>query len=219
MPETVDFIRPAELRAALRRLAVVQLLFHKRQPDSWFRLESDGITAVAGWNDFVGNTCHFLFSPAGNVLLGFDHESPMSPHAGEKPDVFEAWPGVYDSLPEPLMKAVEANPFGEFDPQEVTLCLWNKTATKTWQKGDIEYPDCDHGSPDGQGYLLSWFREYVENFGGKLSDQYGWEIDDDAAAELLAGDKITRNCLTTLKPGCRVTDLIPHLEAMGYRID
>src|SRR5438045_2951244 len=128
MPKTVEFLTPAALRATLRGMAVVQLLFHKREPDSWFRLRPDGVTAVAGWNDFSGNTCHFLFAPGGAVVLGFDHEAPMSPHASDKPGALETWPGVYDSLPKPLMKIIEENPFGgDFDTEVVTLCLWNLT--------------------------------------------------------------------------------------------
>lgn len=219
MPVEHKFVEPARLRATLRAMAVVQILFSKRFPDSWFSLTPDGESAIALWGDFAGNNCHFLFTPAGSVLLGFDHESPMSPHATcTGIDDFRPWPGVYDSLPELLLEAIHVNPFGdEFDYREVTLCLWNETTRKMWQKGDIEYPERDYGDPDGESYLLGWLADYAEDPVGKFATVYGWEVDPDAMTELLSGDYITRECLTTLKPSCNVAELIPRLEVMGYR--
>ena len=217
MPTTVKFLTPADLRDTLRGMAAVSAL-RGTYPDHEFRVVADG--AVARWGDFAGNTCHFLFHPTGAVALGFDHESPMSPHATcTGPGDFRAWPGVYESLPAPLADALQANPLGPtFDNREVTFCLWNQTPTKTWQKGDIEYPERDSGDPDGEGYILGWLTEYARAFTDTFRETYRWELDESAVAELLSGDEVTRECIRRLG-GARDPDAAAaDLTAMGFRI-
>jgi hypothetical protein len=218
VPEAVEFLRPADLRDVLRGMAVVSLL-HKGPSgyrDHWFQITGD--TAVAEWGDFAGNTCHFLFHLTGSVILGFDHESPMSPHATNGQE-FRAWPGVYESLPAALADALAAKPFGpEFDLREVTFCLWNQSGTKIWEKGDIAYPEREYGDPDGQRYILGYLRDYYLDFVGEFREIYHWELDEDAVAELLSGDEITRDCLQRLKPDCDPAAVASELAAMGFRL-
>src|SRR5690242_14872877 len=106
MPVPVEFLTPADLRDTLRGMAAVTLLLRPRFQDHEFHRDPATGTSTAVWRDFAGNYCHFLFHPAGSVILGFDHESPMSPHATcTGPDDFRAWPGVYESLPAALADA------------------------------------------------------------------------------------------------------------------
>jgi hypothetical protein len=221
VPEAVEFLTPADLRDVLRGMAAVSLVCEGPAGfrDHWFLATGD--TAIAQWGDFAGNRCHFLFHPTGSVILGFDHESPMSPHAIEGPD-FRAWPGVYESLPTELMTAIQAKPFEPIEPEldlcEVTFCLWNQTDSDVWQKGDIEYPKRDFGDPDGQRYILRWLGRYAADFAGTFLETYKWELDEDAVAELLSGDEITRACLQHLKPGGDPDAVASELAAMGFRL-
>ncbi len=218
MPEEVEFLTPADLRDILRGMAAVSLLHEgpSGYRDHWFRIAGD--IAVAEWGDFAGNRCHFLFHPAGSVILGFDHESPMSPHATDGPE-FRAWPGVYESLPAQLADALVAQPFGpEFDPREVTFCLWNRSGKKVWEKGEIAYPEREYDDPDGEGYILDCVRNYYIDFASEFQERYHWDLDEDAVAELLSGDEITRDCLQRLKPGCDPNAFAPELIAMGFRL-
>lgn len=219
MPVTVEFVTPVDLRDILRGMAVVSLL-RSRYADHEFRFDALTDTVTAVWHDFAGNRAHFLFVPAGSVILGFDHESPMSPHATcTGPHDFRAWPGVYESLPSGLMEAVRMNPFGpDWDVREVTFCLWNQTPGRVWTKGDIEYPDRDHGDSDGQGYILSCVRKYYLDLAAEFRERYRWELDEGAVAELLSGDEIKADCLRRLAPGCDVGAARSALEAMGFRI-
>ncbi|MBP3959095.1 hypothetical protein J8F10_27945 [Gemmata sp. G18] len=215
MPVTVEFLTPADLRDVLRGMAAVSVLHG--ECDHTFRVV--GSTAVARWGDFAGNSGHFLFHPTGSVILGFDHESPMSPHANTGRNDFRAWPGVYESLPESLMAAIRANPFEpEFDLREVTFCLWNQTVTKCWQKGHIEYPERDYGDADGEGYILGWLCNYFRDFVGEFRETYKWVLDTGAVAELLSGDEITRECVRLLGPDRDSDAVVTELAAMGFRI-
>ncbi len=220
MPEMVGFLTPGDLHDVVRGMAVVCRLYDEH-PDVRFGFDWATAGAAAGWQDFAGNTCHFLFGPDRHIVLGFDHESPMSPHAfATGPDDFHAWPGVYDQLPPPLLDRVRVNPFGSsFDPAEVTFCLWNRGRAPDWQKGDIVYPERDHGDPDGQSYILNWFVNYRDDFAGRFAKTYQWKLDLHAVAELLSGDHLTPACLRGLKPDCDPPACRPWLAEMGFALE
>jgi hypothetical protein len=223
MPETVDFLSPADLRDILRGMAVVTLLFERRlppPPDHEFRIDPVSEITVGIWRDFAGNRCHCVFTPVGSLILGFDHESPMSPHATcTGPSDFRTWPGVYDSLPIGLLMIVEEHKFDpDFDYREVTFCLWNLGSGKTWTKGDITYPERDYGDPDGESYILGRIKAYHRDFVDEFRDTYRWELEKRAVAELLSGDEIERACLMRLKLACDLNSVVPEIEKMGYRV-
>ena len=126
---------------------------------------------------------------------------------------------MYESLPPALADALGAKPFGpEFDFREVTFCLWNRSGTKVWEKGDIAYPEREYGDPDGQSYILGCVRNYYLDFVGEFGETYHWELDEEAVAELLSGDEITRDDLRRLKPDCDVNAVASELIAMGFRL-
>jgi hypothetical protein len=220
MAESVTFVKPAALRQTLRAMAAVAVVRKPRFPDHFFHLDPATGSAVAAWNDFAGNRCHFRFHPAGAMILGFDHESPMSPHAREGPE-FAPWSGVYDSLAVDLMAVVPHNPLDpEYDYREVTFCLWNMGDTDVWEKGTIDYPERGYGDPDGQRYILGSVRNYQDDFVSTFADKYGWELDPVAVAELRAGDVVTRTGLEQLNQDktADVDASVPELQAMGFLV-
>jgi hypothetical protein len=103
----------------------------------------------------------FLDSRNGCLVKGFDHESPMSPHAR---DEFRAWPGVLDEVPGALAALLEAP---EFRREETTFCIWRAKEDEQWWQGDVQEPDkgewsahlLDHIFLDAGSYL-DWAREY-----------------------------------------------------------
>lgn len=48
----------------------------------------------------AGDDLYIVFAPEGAIIKGFDHESPLSPHAGEE---YGIWPGVYEETPPELL--------------------------------------------------------------------------------------------------------------------
>jgi hypothetical protein len=97
----------------------------------------------------------------GCLLKGFDHESPMSPHA--RPE-FRAWPGVLDKVPPGLLSHLEAP---DSRREETTFCIWRGKEDKHWWQGHIDEPDegersaslLDHAFLDAESYL-DWAEEY-----------------------------------------------------------
>lgn len=79
-----------------------------------------------------GNHVQIAFMRAGVVILGFDHESPMSPaNHGER-----IWPGVVDALPAPLRRALRDYAFGD----DITFCIWRQARDHRWHSGPVRRP-------------------------------------------------------------------------------
>lgn len=141
------------------------------QPEDWLRYHfyfperGDGLQ-VAKVDNGAGDDLFCIFSPAGTVLKGFDHESPLSPHAQEH---YRAWPGIYDSLPTPLSALLD-DP--AFEREDVTFCLW-QTASKTWETGPVEWPP---NGDDGSGFLLGTLFPTAENYVDWAQDYYNTAI-------------------------------------------
>jgi hypothetical protein len=102
-----------------------------------------------------------LDSRHGCLIKGFDHESPMSPHAQEE---FRTWDGVLDEAPPELLAHLGAS---EFRRDETTFCIWRGRTDEHWWQGEVREPDggewsvalLDHIFLDAGSYL-DWAREY-----------------------------------------------------------
>jgi hypothetical protein len=217
MAESVRFLKPSDLRGTVRGLAIMAALFD-RSRDCRFRPDPPTGCDVGTWGDPAGNHCHFLFPPAGAVVLGFDHESPMSPHAfASGPDDFRPWPGVYDELPERFAELVRKNPFGEsFDPAEVTFCLWNRSDGLDWKKGSIQYPGRVTGDPDGSGYILGRFRGYFDHFDNEMNELYGRSFDADTLFQVFSDEPLSPDDLRRLKPDLDAAAARELLREIGW---
>jgi len=219
---TTRYLSANDLHDIVRGMAVVSKL-HDPDPDTRFKLDpaASGV-GLGAWKDFDGNECHFLFSPDGAVLLGFDHASPMSPHAttAETGD-FTTWPGIYDNMPEKLMARLTGDlPWDDaFDYREVTLALWLVGSGREWTKGTIKYPPRDNKDPDGQAYLLAAIKAYEVDFPGEFEKQYNWDLDPDAVADLLSGDKISMTCIKAMKSDANLPEVRKWLPEMGFVVD
>jgi hypothetical protein len=79
-----------------------------------------------------GNLVMIAFARAGVLVVGFDHESPMSPACnGER-----TWPGVIDGVPRPLRRTLAGFPLGG----DVTFCTWRLAGARAWRTGAVKRP-------------------------------------------------------------------------------
>jgi hypothetical protein len=224
MPTPVPFLPPADLHDIARGMAVVCRLYDKADPDVVFRLDRDRQAAVGRWRDFDGNSCHFLFTPAGAVLLGYAADSPLAPAArAADTGEFDAYPGLYEQLPPALHEHLNADPFADdgFDPREVTLVLWNTGKTKDWQKGDaIALPPGAGPDADGQKHLLGKLKAYYDDFPAAFEETYNWDLDGDAVTDLLSGDRISLAVVRGIKPDLKeLPEAKAWLAEMGFVVD
>ena len=220
MPVTVPFLTPNDLHDIVRGMAVVSKLYDT-DPDARFRLDQEAGEALGAWKDFDGNSAHFVFSPDGSAILGFLQKSPLNPLAGAAdPALVSAPPGVYDSVPAPLRERIRMALFDDlFEPEAVTFCLWNTGKGKVWQKGDVPVPAGSPADADGQQYILGRLKRFYDDFSGEFEDVYNWDLDPDAVADLLSGDRLSLALIRSLKADANPLEAKRWLPEMGFVVD
>jgi hypothetical protein len=151
----------------------------------------------------------FLDARHGCLVKGFDHESPMSPHAR---DEFRAWPGVLDEVPTGLLAILEAP---EFRREETTFCIWRGRGDGHWWQGEVAEPDggewsahlLGHVFLDAESYL-DWAREY-----------YGREdIPAHLVAAVYGSCRVDEAAVRALSPGADVATVRRELAVMGVTL-
>ncbi|WP_306806483.1 hypothetical protein [Streptomyces sp. DH12] len=95
VPALRDHCRALALLEAILRPdpAHRRFTFHAR----WTATEE-----LAAMSNGSGDEYAIVFAPAGALVVGFDHESPMSPYVGDGP-----WPGVVDEVPDVFHRYLE----------------------------------------------------------------------------------------------------------------
>lgn len=163
------FPHPETLRRICKATAALDAVL---RADEWLRFHSyvsdwGGGLEVAKMDNGAGDDLFCLFSPVGTVLKGFDHESPLSPHAQER---YQAWPGIYDALPAPLSALLD-DP--AFEREDVTFCLWRSAGGTAWETGSVQFPP---GGDDGSGFLLGNVSRTAEDYADWARGYYETEI-------------------------------------------
>ena len=123
---------------------------------SYWYLENwrDGVI-LAEYENGAGDHVQLFFTADGQTIIkGFDHESEVSPHAG---DVYEVWPGIYDGVPAQLMDLLSNE---RCDVEEVTFCCWSIDG-KTWLSGKASIPT---EIQDGSAWLLPMLQMNADEF-------------------------------------------------------
>ncbi|MBW3635689.1 MAG: hypothetical protein KY445_04370 [Armatimonadetes bacterium] len=165
---------------------------------------------MASMRDGAGNDYFLLFSNAGAILKGFDHESPMSPYASDPPRI---WPGILERVP-----AVFASFLAEpaFALEATTFCIWRTSSDQKWQVGDIEFPDGD--DPDGSASILTLLDGNPQNYCDWATENYEVKVNLKAVEDIFAHRPITPQIVGSLNAGLDLEDLTDDLREIGYRI-
>ncbi|MFG3286720.1 hypothetical protein [Streptomyces sp. NPDC048111] len=179
---------PAELRAHLRALAVLDTAIGDDPAYCTYSFAAWGQASEAALMDNgAGDDFAVLFTPAGVLIRGFDHESPMSPYTNEDEEV---WPGVIDDVPTALRPFLNDPAFraGDFDCPRATFCLWREPADTAWHTGSgIEFPTGTE-DPDGSTHLLGLLTDRTpESIQSHFAAYYERPVPLDAVRDTLAG--------------------------------
>ncbi|MDQ0794229.1 hypothetical protein [Streptomyces sp. B1I3] len=193
---------PAELRSHLRGLAVLEATigddpqFCCHTFDSaWGPGEEAALMDNGSGDDFS-----VVFTPAGVLIRGFDHESEMSPYATDDEQV---WPGVIDDVPAALSPLLDAPAFRDegIDALRITVCLWRETGDTAWRTGSgIDFPPGSE-DPDGSGFLFHLLADRSpEAVQAHFEDYYERPVPLDAVRHVLAGHPLTPAITAALNP-------------------
>ncbi|WP_333772255.1 hypothetical protein [Streptomyces sp. IBSBF 3136] len=199
---------PARLRTHLRALAALdgaigddpqfcQYTFHA----DW----SPGVEAALMDNG-SGDDFAVLFTPAGVLIRGFDHESQMSPYATDDEQV---WPGVIDEVPTALRPLLDEPAFHDegLDAPRVTACLWQANGDTAWRTGSVIAFPTGSEDPDGSGFLFHLLTDRSpETVQAWFEDYYERPVPLDAVRHVLAGHPLTPAVAKALNPAAHLPD-------------
>lgn len=214
---------PAELRAHLRALAVLEAAI--AEDPQYCRYVFDAAwgpgAEAALMDNGSGDDFSVLFTPAGVLIRGFDHESEMSPYGADDEQV---WPGVIDEVPAVLRPLLDEPAFCDegIDVPRVTVCLWRETGDTVWRTGSaIDFPPGSE-DPDGSGFLFRLLTDRSpEAVQAHFEDYYERPVPLDAVCHVLAGHPLTLAVTAALNPAALsdsalLRRIAAHPEAAAY---
>jgi len=164
---------------------------------------------VASMRNGEGDSYFILFDSNGAIIKGFDHESPMSPHANESNQV---WPGVLDNVPD-VFQHFLSEP--AFVIEETTFCIWRREGDPTWMKGDIVYPDTH--DPDGSCWLLAILDGNPEKYRKFAEAYYEKDIPLVAVEQIYNHQPLTEEIITSLNEDIQMEELMLDINEIGWR--
>jgi hypothetical protein len=188
--------------------------------ESWLRYYSfdpawSSTEALASMQNGSGDEYSIVFSPAGAYARAFDHESPMSPWRCDPP---EAWPGLFDTVPEVFRRFVQEPSFCQEEIPAATACLWRHASAPKWNTGQVEIPSGTEDA-DGAGRLFHVLADGTPQAYGHYAQQY-YQVTADLAAIQHVYDlkPLTQVIVSALNPEVRLGDLAQDVTQIGYPI-
>jgi hypothetical protein len=163
---------------------------------------------MASMRNGSGDEYFLLFTGAGAILKGFDHESPMSPWNHPQNAV---WPGVLDHVPEPFSAFLDEP---AFNLKETTFCLWRTASDSLWRCGPILFPEGE--DPDGSEGLL-WALDGNPITYAKFVQEY-FECTPvlEAIERIYRHQPLTTELVAALNPEKDFAESLRDAEEIGY---
>lgn len=211
----------SRLRSLCRALAALDIV---RYPHPSLR-GSRGRTFVREWR--TGACAGFLrtgggdgylvaFTCYGALVLGFDHESPMSPYAAAPA---RTWPGVLEEVPAVFAPYVAEPPdFLTAEVPLVTACAWRTSDDDRWRAGTgIAFPDAAR-EPDGAGWLFALLTDPTPQAYLRDPRTDGAELPLEAVRHVYGLGGMTREVAAALNPDAPFETVAAELEQIGYPV-
>ncbi|MDO3678268.1 hypothetical protein [Paenibacillus ehimensis] len=202
---------PDDLKRRLLTLAALDVILC---PEEWLRYH----TFIPNWapnvslakiDNGAGDHLYVLFAPEGVLIKGFDHESELSPHAG---DEYAVWPGIYDGAPEALLAFLEDE---ALEKEDVTFCIWRETGDSRWRSGEVRIPE---GADDGSDFLLGTICETPEDYADWAEGYFDRPVPAEPVKALYAAPAIRVEAIRSLNPERNVEEALRELDALGITV-
>ncbi|MFH9353506.1 hypothetical protein [Kitasatospora sp. NPDC017646] len=207
-----------DLCQVLAALDIVQYPASHGYRDQNFEREWRPGAAAASMRTGSGDGYLVAFTVDGAIILGFDHESEMSPYSFEP---LRSWPGVLENVPAEFARFISEPPdFMDDDVPLVTACTWRAADGDRWRTGaDIVFPDCGHNEPDGAGWLFALLIDPRPEAYVRDRQAYGRNLPVEAVRHMYELKPLTHEIARSLNPEAPFEDTLAELEQIGYPID
>ncbi|GAA4625639.1 hypothetical protein [Cellulomonas oligotrophica] len=151
---------------------------------------------LAAMRNGSGDEWSIVFSAAGALVLGFDHESEMSPAV-----TGHLWPGLVEEVPEAFARHLDEPSFGLDGTLLATVCLWRRADDTRWCSGEITYPPEADGDPDGATFLFEVLLDETPGTYQEFSEEYYEKtVDTGAVQAVLTLEPMTADLALRLNP-------------------
>ncbi|MDH6108976.1 hypothetical protein P3T36_007153 [Kitasatospora sp. MAP12-15] len=222
MKTMIDVAKFLPAADALRRicvaLSVLDIIVSAPDPlrqDYAFEQEWALGIDIATMENGGGDGYLVAFGPYGVIILGFDHESEMSPYSSTP---VAPWPGMLEFIPEAYSEILADLPeFLHDGVPLVTCCAWLPAGEAKWRTGDIGFPsDSGDTCPDGSVMLFGFLTDpdpsaYVETLSVSSPP-----LAIDAVGKILQLARITPEMVVALNPECSLEAVVDEIAATGY---
>jgi len=187
-----------------------------------FTADWGGDASAAEIRDGCGNHCFIVFTADGVFIIGFDHESPMSPyrradarHSGSP----ELWPGLVDGLPAVFTPFLTEPAFtGPGGVLAMTFCIWREHHDSRWCTGPVDFTALDRYDTDGAHEMLGVLCDPTpaEAYGTFAFEYFEVDLDPVALEHIFALGPITDQLVRSINPSATLDDLARDLASSGY---
>jgi hypothetical protein len=194
------------LRRLTRSLAMLDAILSPEWESRYYSFDShwgEG-ELMASMRDGEGDHWFALFTHAGVVVIGLDHEAPMF-----RPG--DPWPGLVDAIPPELAAAVDEP---AFDARNSTFSIWRRSAGATWERGPVEFPDGD--DPDGSAQLLQILDGRPESYRAFAAEYYEVDLPLDALEAVYRHQPLTPDLIERLNATMTMDTLREDVAEIGY---
>lgn len=198
------------LRQRLQQMAAIESVFAIEYGASQFEFHPqwDRSEQMGAFKNGSGDEIYAHFTQSGCIIIGFAHESAMSPYRTVPP---ELWPGLLSGVPVEFKESL-AEP--AFDLANTTFVVWRLSTDTVWRTATVEYPNDEYG--DGSHELLSHFIYTEKQFAEWLADNYEVEVDTAIVASVFQNRPLTNLQLSTLNPDTKTNKLRQTVAETGY---
>lgn len=205
------------LRQHLKALALVEAIVSPEWHSRYYSYDANWSTGKenAYFKNGSGDFYNIVFADFGALMIGFDHESVMSPCRED--NSYTHWPGVLDTVPV-VYKSLLTEPsfMANDNTLAVTACLWRETDDMEWKTGNIEFPR-DEDDADGSGHLF-WIcvKRSPESYVKWAESYYGKGVDIEAVRAIFNQQPLTEEMVHSLNPRVTLANLRGDLDDIKY---
>jgi hypothetical protein len=213
MISTTDLSRLPDvtpLRRLMQSLAMLEAILC---PQRWLRRYyfdqhwSPG-KQMSSMDNGGGDHYFALFNAAGGCWIkGFDHESPMSPHASD------VWTGpaagMYEGVPAEFAADCLSEP--AFMIEDVTFCIWRRLGDAQWQRGPVNLI-----GDDGSGWILSGLDGEPQTYRQWAKDYHERDVPIEVVRAIFAHRPLDLELVWSLNDQLTLADLRADIDEIGY---
>jgi hypothetical protein len=198
------------LKALTQSLAVLDAILSSAWEYRYYSFNAHWAAdrSVASMRDGSGDEMFAIFAPAGAIVKGFAHESPMSPHSKNPPTV---WPGVLDAVPS-VLAGLLADP--AFSTLDATFCIRRTRDSAAWQRGTIEFPEGK--DPDGSEDLLAILDGNPRTYQAWAECYFERSVSLPAVVHIYEHRPLSEEIIAALNPNVSMRELAQDLEEIAY---